>query len=158
QGYAAFANKIWNAARFVFLSLNRFPGLKAAGTPETLRAQGGDAIDRWIFSRLNAVAAAVNQSLGEYRFDQAADTLYHFFWEEFCDWYVELSKLRLQAEDQETAAANLLAAFEAALRLLHPVMPFLTEELWQALHGRHAPFASIAFAPYPQADAEAADA
>ncbi|HEY7837413.1 MAG TPA: valine--tRNA ligase [Terriglobales bacterium] len=157
QGYAAFANKIWNAARFVFLSLNRFPKLKATGSPETLRAQGGDAIDRWIFSRLNAVAAAVNQSLGEYRFDQAADTLYHFFWEEFCDWYVELSKLRLQAEDRETAAANLLAAFEAALRLLHPVMPFLTEELWQALHGRHAPFASIAFAPYPQADAEAAD-
>ena len=153
-GYAAFANKIWNAARFIFMNLNQAGVAAPAASPKQLRAQGDNAVDRWIFSRLNAVAAALDQSLGEYRFHEAADTLYHFFWHEFCDWYLELYKRRA---DSAVAAANLAAAFEGALRLLHPVMPFLTEELWQALYAGAAPHASIALAPFPQAHAAAAD-
>ncbi len=154
-GYAAFANKIWNAARFIFLQLNQAGAGAPAGSPAELRAEGGNAVDRWIFSRLNAVAASLNRSLGEYRFHEAAETLYHFFWHEFCDWYLELTKRR---EDKAVAAANLAAGFEGALRLLHPVMPFVTEELWQALYAGAAPHASIALAPFPAAALDAADA
>ncbi|MGH9519740.1 MAG: class I tRNA ligase family protein, partial [Terriglobales bacterium] len=150
QGYAAFANKIWNAARFIFSQLDRAdiaPGRTV--TPQHV-------VDRWIFSRLNGVAASVNASLEQYRFHDAADTLYHFFWHEFCDWYIELLKPRFEAHDA-TAGGNLWAAFETALRLLHPVMPFLTEELWHAAWASEPPQRSIAFAAFPQADAAAAD-
>jgi valyl-tRNA synthetase len=136
QGYAAFANKIWNAARFIFLQLER------AGIAPGAQARPETVVDRWIFSRLEAVATAMDQSLGEYRFHEAADLLYQFFWREFCDWYLELSKL---AEP----TGNLWAAFERALRLLHPVMPFVTEELWHQLYAGKAPEASIALAAFP---------
>ena len=156
QGYAAFANKIWNAARFIFMNLSQFPHLAAVGSEVTLRAQGDHPVDAWIFSRLNAVAGRLERSLAEYRYHDAADTLYHFFWDEFCDWYLELSKIRLQqSEGAEVAAANLVAAFEGALRLLHPVMPFVTEELWQALHRGAPPYTTIAFAPFPRSDGSA---
>ncbi|MGH9474773.1 MAG: valine--tRNA ligase [Terriglobales bacterium] len=159
QGYAAFANKIWNAARFIFLSANQADVPALAGSPEALRAQGNHWVDRWIFSRLNAVAAGLDKSLCAYRFHDAADTLYHFFWHEFCDWYLEITKLRLREESERaTAAANLLTAFDGALRLLHPVMPFITEELWTALHQQGQPAPSIALAAFPAADPAAFDA
>jgi valyl-tRNA synthetase len=108
--------------------------------------------DRWIFSRLNHCAERANRSIEQYRYHEAAQELWEFFWHEFCDWYLELKKLRLMEDSGLTADwRNLLAAFETALRLLHPVMPFLTEELWQRLvKDAAARPVSIAIAGYPQ--------
>ncbi|MGH9487795.1 MAG: valine--tRNA ligase [Terriglobales bacterium] len=158
QGYAAFANKIWNAARFIFLSANQAAVPAPAASPEHLLAEGSHWVDAWLFSRLNAVAARVQESLSAYRFHEAADTLYHFFWHEFCDWYLELSKLRLRdPASSAQVATNLVVALDGALRLLHPIMPFLTEELWTSLHAAALPASSIAFAPYPRASAAASN-
>ncbi len=164
EGYRAFANKIWNAARFMFMNVDRIepdfrppadvarPGI-AGFTPEGLE-------DRWILSRFNRVAEEVDASLKAYRFDDAARTIYDFFWGEFCDWYIELIKPRLAPEGGEAArvaCSNLAAVFEASLRLLHPIMPFITEEIWQAMHDGRPPARSVALAPYPQAEAEQVD-
>ena len=165
EGYRAFANKIWNAARFMFMNVDRVePGLR----PGT--AEGGclhmcvagfktSALeDRWIRSRFNRVTTEVNAALETYRFHEAANLIYDFFWGEFCDWYLELIKPRLNFEEgadttqARIACANLVNLFDAALRLLHPVMPFITEEIWQAMYEGKAPVKSIALAPYPRAD------
>jgi len=114
---------------------------------------------RWIFSALSLVAAEVERALADYRFDEAANAIYQFFWGEFCDWYLELIKLRLNfdatADSDTTLALNaLVTVFEAALRLLSPFMPFLTEELWHALYdsiGATVPAKSIALTRYPSA-------
>jgi valyl-tRNA synthetase len=166
EGARAFANKIWNAARFLFVNMER-SGVQP-WVPEDLgsyrpEANPGEASapveDRWIFSRLNGCAEQVNRAIEQYRFHEAAQLLWHFFWHEFCDWYVELKKLRF-AENSGLNAdwKNLLAAFETALRLLHPAMPFLTEELWQrlALPSSARPI-SIAITAYPRYRAEATD-
>ena len=161
-----FANKTWNAARFLFSNMER-SGVEPwapdprrpyqpEADPETL---GVPLEDRWIFSRLNSCAEQANTAIGQYRFHEAAQAVWHFFWHEFCDWYVELKKLRFQENTGLNAHwRNALAAFETALRLLHPVMPFLTEELWQRMS---APSAgrpvSIALAPYPQYSSGASD-
>ena len=146
QGYAAFANKIWNAARFLFMNVGE-------ARPSAAGALEGDAaIDRWIFSRLSALAEEMNQQLGACRFDLASSAVYHFFWDEFCDWYLELHKRRPE-EQQAAGARNLLAAFERALRILHPFMPFITEELWHALYAGRPPLASLALAQFPPAGA-----
>ena len=112
--------------------------------------------DRWILSRFNRVTKNVNDALQTYRFHEAANQIYDFFWGEFCDWYIELIKPRLlEGADQSSArvgCANLLGVFEAALRLLHPVMPFITEEIWHAIYDGKPPLQSIALAAYPQAD------
>jgi valyl-tRNA synthetase len=113
--------------------------------------------DRWIRSRFNRVAADVNAALETYRFHAAANRIYDFFWGELCDWYLELIKPRLNSDDGDNAAAritcgNLVHLFDASLRLLHPVMPFITEEIWQAMYEGEAPLKSIALAPYPQPD------
>jgi valyl-tRNA synthetase len=144
----AFANKIWNAARFLFLNMERSgvaPSLPEPGERTFLE-------DRWIFSRLNRCAAAVNRAIENYRYHEAAQTLWQFFWHEFCDWYVEIKKLRFQENSGLTNDwRNVLAVFERALRLLHPVMPFLTEELWQRLAaGANQRTASVALAAFPQ--------
>jgi valyl-tRNA synthetase len=164
EGYRAFANKIWNAARFLFMQVDRasrggydihLTGLMdgALELPEQTPLE-----TRWIVSRLRGVCAEVDRALGEYRFDEAANAIYQFFWGEFCDWYLELVKLRLEfgegAEQNAVAAvtlASLVAVFESALRLLSPFMPFLTEEIWHALYGDAAPAKSIALTRYPQA-------
>jgi len=114
--------------------------------------------DRWILSRFNRVTAEVNDALATYRFHEAANRIYDFFWGELCDWYLELIKPRLNFEEgaDQTAAraacANLVNLFDASLRLLHPVMPFITEEVWQAIYEGKPPAKSIALAAYPQAD------
>ena len=212
EGNRAFANKIWNAARFLFLQLDR---AEAAGydvsigslstkvavlsteapTPTAVtsteapptavistEAKAGversgeipaftsspsaptlttttPLESRWILSRLSAVSAEVDRALTAYRFDEAANAVYQFFWGEFCDWYLELVKLRLNFEtpthvrNEVTALslATLTTVFETSLRLLSPFMPFLTEEIWHALYIGYAPAKSIALTRFPQA-------
>jgi valyl-tRNA synthetase len=107
--------------------------------------------DRWIVSRLNAASETANRAIEQYRYHELAQELWKFFWHEFCDWYLELKKV------SATGWGNAVAAFETALRLLHPAMPFLTEELWQRLDLPEGHAQSIALAPYPQYRAELAD-
>jgi len=165
DGYRAFANKIWNAARFMFMNVDRVePGLRpgiAEGGRLHMGVEGIDRRaleDRWILSRFNRVTAEVNDAFATYRFHEAANRIYDFFWGEFCDWYLELTKPRLNFEEgadrtqARIACANLVNLFDAALRLLHPVMPFITEEIWQAMYEGNPPLKSIALAGYPQAD------
>ena len=170
DGYRAFANKIWNAARFMFMNVDRVgftwgqrtsavqPVQNPASPPGIAGFNPQSLEDRWILSRFNRVAADVNDALAAYRFHEAANSIYDFFWGEFCDWYLELIKPRLNFEEgaDKTAAgiacANLVNLFDAALHLLHPVMPFITEEIWQAMHEGKPPLKSIALAPYPQSD------
>jgi valyl-tRNA synthetase len=156
EGYRAFANKIWNAARFMFMNVDRIdPGLRPRVGQEC-STHMGTLEDRWIFSRFNRVTQEVNEALQTYRFHEAANRIYDFFWGEFCDWYLELIKPRLMEsaspETARAACANLVGLFEAALRLLHPVMPFITEEIWQAMYDGKPPLKSIALAAYPVAD------
>jgi len=166
DGYRAFANKIWNAARFMFMNVDRI-GSCGADTPfrelsPTARGISKFTLttleDRWILSRFNRVTKDVNEALETYRFHEAANRIYDFFWGEFCDWYLELIKPRLNFEEgadqapARIACANLVSLFDASLRLLHPVMPFITEEIWQAIYEGQAPLKSIALAGYPQAD------
>jgi valyl-tRNA synthetase len=162
----AFANKIWNASRFLFLNMER-SGIEP-WLPESLeqfRPQSDPVTlevgieDRWIFSRLNNCAEQVNRAIETYRYHEAAQVLWHFFWHEFCDWYLELKKLRFQENSGLTPGwRNTLAAFETALRLLHPAMPFLTEELWQRLAtDRKTRPISISIAPFPQYRQESTD-
>jgi valyl-tRNA synthetase len=111
--------------------------------------------DRWILSRFNRVADEVSSALREYRFHEAAHVVYHFFWGEYCDWYVELVKPRLLSSDRDEARAtfaNLVRVFEGALRMLAPFMPFITEEIWSAVYDGRTPLKSIALAAYPQGD------
>ena len=168
EGYRAFANKIWNAARFIFMNVER---ARDAGIVIDMQrlfdAPGSDELEaRWIRSRLAETASQVNESLAEYRFDLAAAYVYQFFWGELCDWYLEIVKLRLVfAPDSDIKAATaalttLLQVFESSLRLLSPFMPFLTEELWQAFYEEAPPQRSIALATFPAegiADTEAKD-
>src|ERR1700678_848457 len=170
EGYRAFANKIWNAARFMFMNVDRIePGLRP-GTDEGVGRSTSSGIagfdasaleDRWILSRFNRVTSEVNEALATYRFHEAANRIYDFFWGEFCDWYLELIKPRL-AEGSDPGIArlvcnNLVSLFDASLRLLHPVMPFISEEIWHAIHEGHPSQKSIALAPYPQAEAKQID-
>jgi valyl-tRNA synthetase len=173
EGNRAFANKIWNAARFLFMNVDRAKeagvAVDLSGSGEALAAalQGsGDAPleTKWILARLSATAGAVDAALTQYRFDEAASAVYQFFWGDFCDWYIEIVKLRLEfGEGADLAASKvalttLLAVFEAALRLLSPFMPFITEEIWHAFYEGAAPAKSIALTRYPQAGDVAADA
>ena len=145
----AFANKIWNAARFLFMKMEA-SGVEP-GIPDAESLDGAPLEDRWIFSRLNRCVEQVNRAVAAYRYHEVAQLLWHFFWHEFCDWYVELKKLRFTENSGLTADwRNILTVFETALRLLHPAMPFITEELWQRL-ARGAPGQpkSIALAAFP---------
>jgi valyl-tRNA synthetase len=159
----AFANKIWNAARFLFQRME-LCGVEP-WVPENLEkflpeAAGAEVPieDRWIFSRLNDCAQQVNRAIETYRYHEAAQLMWQFVWHEFCDWYLELKKLRFQENSGLTAGwRNILAAFENMLRLLHPAMPFLTEELWQRLAAGPTRPVSIALVSYPQYRREATD-
>ncbi|MGH9499962.1 MAG: valine--tRNA ligase [Terriglobales bacterium] len=153
EGYRAFANKIWNAARFMFMNVDR---IGATGVSPVSSFQPATLEDRWILSRFNGVTQSVSDALAAYRFHEAANQIYDFFWGEFCDWYLELIKPRLMddasRESAQGACQNLVSLFEAALRLLHPVMPFITEEIWQAIYDGKPPQKSIALASFPQSD------
>jgi valyl-tRNA synthetase len=220
EGYRAFANKIWNAARFIFMNIDRAAevGIKVdpaalGGMPTVARApgdstgalrtsekhdaEGGGGFNpriaptaseralapegcaesslpevgessanraahapleaRWIVAEFHSTAAKVSESLEAYRFDEAANIVYQFFWGSFCDWYLEIVKLRLVFDDpakrDETQAAltTLVSVFEASLRLLSPFMPFITEEIWQAIYNGNPPARSIALTQYPLA-------
>ncbi|MCS7307081.1 MAG: valine--tRNA ligase [Aquificaceae bacterium] len=161
EGYKHFANKLWNAGRFILMNLqdDLLPNLPYAAAPRKE--------DLWIITRLNKTAEKVNKAISEYDFSRSARELYEFVWSEFCDWYIEFSKLRLYAKPDEslpeeekkamealinaeriTVQATLLSVFEKTLRLLHPFMPFITEKLWQELPVAHKE--SISFAEYPQ--------
>ncbi|HEX2714861.1 MAG TPA: valine--tRNA ligase, partial [Candidatus Acidoferrales bacterium] len=164
--YRAFANKIWNAVRFLFVNFDKFEAtgarLEELAAPEVrarvpYRANGQLAlVDRWIFSRASRVVAEINDALENFRFHEAAHVVYHFFWGDLCDWYIEWVKPQLAQENRDAATAawrNLFSILEAALRLLHPFMPFLTEELWHRLPQR-AGAKSIALAPFPEGRAD----
>ena len=138
ESYRNFANKIWNAARFCLMNSEGaavdFESLNADATTLALH-------DRWILSRLNKTARDVRQALANYQFHEAVQTLYHFFWDDFCDWYIELTKRDVTAEEpspmRNEARTRLLTVLDQALRLLHPFMPYITEELWLRLPAAH---------------------
>jgi valyl-tRNA synthetase len=139
ESYRNFANKIWNAARFCLMNSD--------GAGAVTDAFAGDVAslplhDRWIRSRLNKTARGVNRQLEQYDFHGVVQTLYHFFWDDFCDWYIELSKATITAEtgspERSITRARLISVLEQSLRLLHPFMPYLTEELWQRLPVQHS--------------------
>jgi valyl-tRNA synthetase len=162
-GARAFANKIWNAARFLFMNLDKFEEggakLEELAAPEIRElapyAFSGTVplIDAWLFARLAETLDTVKDAFETQRFHEAVQSIYQFFWNDFCDWYIEWVKPELTSADRARATVawkNLFAAFESALRLLHPVMPFLTEELWHQLP--QCPGAkSIALERYPKA-------
>ncbi|HEV2341432.1 MAG TPA: valine--tRNA ligase [Candidatus Acidoferrales bacterium] len=159
--YRAFANKIWNAARFLFFNLEKIESagvtLEELASPEVRSKAPYPTRDslphRWIFSRLASVTSQMNDALENFRFHEAAHVIYHFFWGDFCDWYIEWLKHQLASSDREDAIAtwrNLFAVFEHALRLLHPFMPFLTEEIWHKLP-RRPEAKTIALEAFPKA-------
>ncbi len=147
KGYRAFANKLWNASRFVIMNLpENIAGTTISGEPTFA--------DRWIISRLNQVALKVNLSLSEYKFYEAADTLYHFLWHEYCDWYIEMVKPNLMAGDSPASNSILMQSLRDVLKLLHPFMPFITEELYQKLpHDEPA----LMVSRFPEGDQAAID-
>ncbi|HSB69637.1 MAG TPA: valine--tRNA ligase [Candidatus Methylomirabilis sp.] len=148
EGYRHFCNKLWNAYRFAerYIQADDEAAVRAAELPLTLA-------DRWILTRLNQVTAGVTEALTGYRFNDAASVLYQFLWHEYCDWYLEIVKNRLAAPESEADARTgrllLVHVLEQSLRLLHPIMPFITEEIWQRLPHRGA---SIMVASWPQPD------
>jgi valyl-tRNA synthetase len=149
QGYAAFANKIWNASRFAMMHIDTPLGSAKAIDRDLLKST-----ERWILSRLNETTRTVNHALSDYRYDEASNAIYQFFWHEFCDWYIEMAKPVLLGRhgteaDQQRAKRVLLEVLDRSLRLLHPFMPFITEEIWQKLGGVEP---SIMVAPYPVAE------
>jgi valyl-tRNA synthetase len=187
DSYRAFANKIWNAARFIFMNVDKAEqdGLYSLSDfKKTSRSGAGlpgfkavNLDDRWIASRFNRVTKEIHAALADYRFHEAAHVVYHFFWGEFCDWYIEMVKPRLQGlasekagdsgtdsqpkrngypgaggDDAKTALQNVLTVFEGALLLLSPFMPFITEEIWHAVYDGAPPKKSIALMAYPTAD------
>jgi len=156
----AFANKIWNAARFLFLNMERsgvapwVPGTQDQYKPEAdAETLTVPLEDRWIFSRLNACAEQANAAIAQYRFHEAAQVLWQFFWHEFCDWYLEIAKRSLYQTENRVARAvtqhTLVETLETTLRLLHPFMPFVTEEIWEKMTGEPG---TLIVAPYPQGD------
>jgi valyl-tRNA synthetase len=160
EGYRHFANKIWNASRFALLNLEGFDADRfadnLAGGPDGV---GLALADRWILSRLMRTAREVDEALEAYRMNDAAQAIYRFIWNDLCDWYIELAKPALaRGEEREAlerrrlAQGTLATALETALRLLHPFMPFLTEEVWQKLPKTEAAPGSIMITLYPMCD------
>lgn len=146
-GYRAFGNKIWNATRFALSKVGE------ARIPESIDFERLALPERWILSRLSATAAQVSEHLEDFRFDLACRDLYHFFWSDFCDWYIEMAKPGLDPGSERLLVKEvLLLTIDRALRLLHPAMPFLTEELWQKLPGHEAVHPqTICLAKFPEA-------
>jgi valyl-tRNA synthetase len=152
-----FANKIWNATRFVLMNLADYdPDQFSDRTTEGPDNAEFDLPERWILSRVQRATEEINTALEDYRFAEAAQAVYHFIWDEICDWYIELAKARLQdparASEHWKIQGTLVTALDAAMRLLHPFMPFLTEELWQKLPKPQGAPQSIMITLYPISD------
>ncbi|MCG8422483.1 MAG: valine--tRNA ligase [Proteobacteria bacterium] len=174
EGYRNFINKLWNASRFALMNMGdfdarRFAEILADWSPDQVRTELTLA-DRWILSRLQRVTHAVDQALDSFRFSDAANALYHFVWHEFCDWYIELSKPNLQRQTSGSQAPRhmqgrrrfytqgvLGTVLETVLRLLHPMIPFVTEEIWQRLPKPSGLPAALAVTFYPQKKVELVD-
>ena len=146
EGYSHFVNKLWNAARFTLMNLEGYTPGPAS------QAKDLNLADAWIMSRISSVAKDIEGMMAGYDFDQIAGSLYHFVWHEFCDWYLELVKPVLFGKDEEARKQSLDVlnhVFSVILRLLHPIMPFVTEEIWQKMPTSNS---SIMIAPYPVAE------
>jgi valyl-tRNA synthetase len=157
EGYRNFCNKLWNAARYVLMN-TQGKDIGMDGVPHVL-----SVADRWIMSRLQTMIGEVTKHLDNYRFDLASNIIYDFIWHDYCDWYLELSKPVLQSEESSTEELRgtrhtLLSVLDTLLRVVHPLMPFITEEIWQQL----APLAgkngqTIQLQPYPESDLSKVD-
>ncbi len=151
-----FVNKVWNAARYVLTIIDESPAAQGWQSPSTEHRQ-----DRWIVSRLNRVASRLQRHMEEFQFGEAQREIQDFFWNEFCDWYIEMAKLRLRAGEEPSPLPVLTHVLEKSLRLMHPFVPFVTEEIWQSLKERlpekdDLP-ESIMVAPYPAPEDDALD-
>ncbi len=148
-----FANKIWNAARFILINLDgrRLDNLSASGTVGSMH-EGLALAHRWIWHRFNQAVKSVNEAMSSYRFDDMAHAVYEYFWNDYCDWYVEASKLGLYGDDEDLkdeTASMLMQALKESLKLLHPFLPFITEEIWSKLPGENTP---LIVSCYPEVD------
>ncbi len=153
EGYRNFVNKLWNASRYALMNLD---GAEARATGEPPAAPR-ELANRWILSRLGHALSAADQGLEDYRLDDASQALYHFVWGELCDWYLELSKPLLASDDEAVVRetrATLVHVLETTLRALHPMMPFITEEIWQRVPKHDASPKSIMVARWPEAERE----
>ncbi|MCP3986167.1 MAG: valine--tRNA ligase [bacterium] len=159
-GYRAFLNKVWNATRFALMGMG-----EEEPPPLDACLDRFSMADRWILSRLQAATERVAAGIETYRFDEAANGVYQFFWNEFCDWYIELSKDALMPdasqETRQTTRSVLIHVLDASMRMLHPICPFQSEEIWQRLPGRDTRWGSevpfCAVAPFPEVDASLVD-
>jgi valyl-tRNA synthetase len=176
QSSRNFANKIWNASRFVLTNISKLSEM-GIDTTDMLRPAWGSGFsprtyspstrlpDRWVYSRLWRATKSIHQSLQGYRFHEAAQSVYHFFWDDFCDWYLEWVKPDITSANpsisQMDAYCRLIEVFSASLRLLHPFMPFITEELWFQLHEsgkpRNLPYRSLAVENYEVVSSDVED-
>jgi len=158
-GYRAFLNKIWNATRFALMRIGDDAVPSVVDVKRDLSLP-----DRWILSRLQAVTEKTTRAIETYRFDEAANGIYQFFWTEFCDWYIELAKTALQddapKERRRATVATLVHVLDTSMRLVHPLAPFQSEEIWQKLPARDTRWPNVKFcavAPYPERDASLVD-
>ncbi len=148
-----FANKIWNAARFIIINLDgrRLSNLSASDTNESIH-NGLALAHRWIWHRFNQAVKSVNDAMSSYRFDDMAHAVYEYFWNDYCDWYVEISKLGLYGDDEDLkdeTASMLIQVLKESLKLLHPFLPFITEEIWSKLPEENTP---LIVTSYPEVD------
>lgn len=154
EGYRHFVNKLWNATRFIMMNVNAVSSQQSAVSSQ--RPENLDLSSRWILSRLAGTADEINAALEEYRFNDAANSIYHFIWHEFCDWYIEMSKTEISNPESTAGVMRcLLYTLETSLKLLHPFMPFVTEEIWQNIRQLSAESCqlkakSIVISDYPQ--------
>jgi valyl-tRNA synthetase len=158
EGYRHFANKVWNATRLSLSHLEGFEGKALTGAPPAAKAWH----DRWILAQLARTIATANAGLEEFRIDEAANETYRFFWNDFCDWYLEITKPVLRGDAapdaRDETRAVLAHVLETSLRLLHPIMPYITEDLWQRVPRPASRRSSVAFGPYPKPDDGVEDA